>query len=73
MDQVEGGAEHIERASAISPNGQSGAIQSSRVEQAPVLGSSSSTTQAIKGGDSTCGDALGLADALEAVRFLRKR
>lgn len=71
FDQVEGGAEHMERTSISSQNGQADHIQTNepvfRTEQAPALGSSSSTTQAIKGGDSVCGDALGLmTDSLDA-------
>ncbi|GFS16128.1 hypothetical protein ElyMa_003206400 [Elysia marginata] len=71
VDQVEGGAEHMERASITSQNDLMSTVQANetalRTEQAPPLGSSSSTTQAAKGGDSVCGDALGLlADSLDA-------
>ncbi|KAK3709781.1 hypothetical protein RRG08_028814 [Elysia crispata] len=71
VDQIEGGAEHVERASVTSQNDQPVTLQmiegADRIEQVAALGSSSSTTQAIKGGDSVCGDALGLmTDSFDA-------
>ncbi|RUS75924.1 hypothetical protein EGW08_016312 [Elysia chlorotica] len=74
VDQIEGGAEHVERASVTSATQNNQEMDAQTVERSelteqvavPALPSSSSITQAVKGGDSVCGDALGLmADSLD--------